>query len=71
MNLSSILALIGPVGEPILEEAVNTYWPNFDAWVASLAQADEKLLLQALSPAIKGFLIAELKKQLLPAVVAS
>ncbi len=67
MDLASILKLLGPILEPTLEGAVNEYWPKIDAAIAGISQADEKLVLQALSPVIKLVVIEELKKHLIPA----
>ncbi len=64
MDLSSVLKVLGPVVEPLLEQAVNQYWPQVDAAIAGISQPDEKLVLQALSPVLKGLVLQELKAHL-------
>ena len=67
MDIASILKLIGPILEPSIQSAVEGYWPKIDAAIASIGQADEKMILQAMSPVLKQVMVAELKKYLLPA----
>ena len=66
MDLSSILSMLKalvPVLEPIGEQGINQVWAQVDAQIASLSDSsDWKTLLQSLSPAIKQFIILELKK---------
>ena len=64
MDLSVLLKALGPIAEPIIEQSLNQYWPQVDAAISTITQADERALLQALSPVMKVFLIAELQKYL-------
>lgn len=58
-----ILKGLIPVLEPLGESGINQLWIQVDAGIAAMADAsDMKLAAQCLSPGVKAFLIAEIKK---------
>jgi hypothetical protein len=65
MNFSSILQALKsfiPILEPLGEQGVNQLFSIIDAEIAKLASPDLKEAGQILSPALRQFAIAELKK---------
>lgn len=61
MDYKALLQQMAPLLEPMLEQGVNQLWVQVDAEIATLTSPDVKLVLQALSPAMKGILISELQ----------
>lgn len=62
MSLGDVLGKFGPFIEPLLEKGVEELWPKLDAEIASMKSEELKLILIALSPALKTLVLAEIKK---------
>jgi hypothetical protein len=62
MNFLTVLTSLAPLLEPVGEEGVNALFATLNAEIAKIANPDAKAFLVAISPAIQGFLIAEVKK---------
>lgn len=65
MSLASIVAMLKgfiPILEPIGEQGLAQLWSIVDAEVAKVSSPDVKEFLQAVSPAVKAYALAEMKK---------
>lgn len=62
--MEAILKALGPLALPMLQGMINQYWPSLDTAIATIPNADEKALFQALSPVLKSFILSEVQKYL-------